>query len=84
MQKDLPKLVSHFCHTTNTLSIHRCRPICYRRAPFSVPRVSPRVAVESIAPTILDLLDVEIPKHLKDPSLLKPVVAEPELVAVGA
>jgi hypothetical protein len=52
------------------------------------PRISkssnPRVAVESIAPTVLDLLDVEIPSHLKDPSLLKTAVAEPELVAVGA
>jgi hypothetical protein len=50
------------------------------------PRISkssnPRVAVESIAPTILDLLDVEIPSHLKDPSLLKAMVAEPDLVAV--
>jgi hypothetical protein len=52
------------------------------------PRISkssnPRVAVESIAPTILDLLDVAIPAHLKDPSLLKMPVAEPSLVAVGA
>jgi hypothetical protein len=50
------------------------------------PRISkssnPRVAVESIAPTILDLLDVEIPSHLKDPSLLKSRVTEPDLVAV--
>jgi hypothetical protein len=50
------------------------------------PRISkssnPRVAVESIAPTVLDLLDVEIPSHLKDPSLLKSIIAEPDLVAV--
>jgi hypothetical protein len=52
------------------------------------PRISkssnPRVAVESIAPTILDLLNVPIPSHLKEPSLLKVPVFEPELVAVGA
>jgi hypothetical protein len=52
------------------------------------PRISkssnPRVAVESIAPTILELLEVPIPNHLKDPSLLRTPVAEPELVAVGA
>jgi len=42
-----------------------------------IPKSSnPRVAVESIAPTILDLLDVPIPAHLKDPSLIKtPVLA---------
>jgi hypothetical protein len=45
---------------------------------------NPRVAVESIAPTILDLLNVEIPSHLKDPSLLRATVAEPSLEAVGA
>jgi len=48
------------------------------------PRISkssnPRVAVESIAPTILDLLDVPIPAHLKDPSLR----ATPVLAGVGA
>ena len=30
---------------------------------------NPRVAVESIAPTILDLLDIPIPAHMHDPSL---------------
>lgn len=45
------------------------------------PRISkssnPRVAVESITPTVLDLLNVPIPSHLKDPSLLKtPVLAD--------
>ncbi len=52
------------------------------------PRISkssnPRVAVESIAPTILDLLDVPIPTHLKDPSLLKPATPVPSLATVGA
>ena len=52
------------------------------------PRISkssnPRVAVESIAPTILELLEVAIPAHLKDPSLLKTCVEEPEVGAVGA
>ena len=47
------------------------------------PRVSkssnPRVALESIAPTVLDLLGVEVPSHLKDPSLLKTLVAKPSL-----
>ena len=32
---------------------------------------NPRVAVESIAPTVLDLLGVPIPSHMADPSLLK-------------
>lgn len=37
-----------------------------------IPKSSnPRVAIESIAPTILDFLDVPVPSHLKDPSLLK-------------
>ena len=57
---------------------------------FRDPRISkssnPRVAVESITPTILELLNVPIPAHLKDPSLLHipTAVHEPELEAVGA
>ena len=58
---------------------------------FRDPRISkssnPRVAVESITPTILELLGVPIPAHLKDPSLLHipvPAAHEPELEAVGA
>lgn len=31
---------------------------------------NPRVALESIAPTILDLLDIKVPAHMEDPSLL--------------
>ncbi|HEY4010175.1 MAG TPA: hypothetical protein VGM11_08510 [Acidobacteriaceae bacterium] len=40
---------------------------------------NPRVALESIAPTILDLLAVPIPAHMKDPSLLRarPTVQAP-------
>jgi len=48
------------------------------------PRISkssnPRVAIESIAPTVLDMLDVPVPAHLKDPSLLK----TPVLASAGA
>jgi hypothetical protein len=37
-----------------------------------IPRSSnPRVALESVAPTILQLLGVGIPDHMKDPSLLQ-------------
>jgi len=31
---------------------------------------NPRVALESIAPTILEMVDVVIPSHMKEPSLL--------------
>ena len=43
-----------------------------------------RVALESIAPTILELLGVPIPSHLMDPSLLKTAVPERELAGVSA
>jgi hypothetical protein len=44
-----------------------------------IPRSSnPRVALESVTPTVLQLLDVDIPDHMKDPSLLRsqPVARE--------
>jgi len=53
------------------------------------PRISkssnPRVAIESITPTILDMLDLPIPSHLRDPSLFRPApvaveMPEPQLV----
>lgn len=40
---------------------------------------NPRVAVESIAPTILDLLDVPIPAHMADPSLRTVQIQAPAL-----
>ena len=54
------------------------------------PRISrssnPRVALESITPTILEMLDVAIPPHMKEPSLLasRPVAEMPETVAARA
>jgi hypothetical protein len=54
------------------------------------PRISkssnPRVALESVAPTILDMLDVTIPPHMKEPSLLasQPGAVMPERVATTA
>ena len=52
------------------------------------PKISkssnPRVAVESIAPTVLDLLGVPIPSNMKDPSLLKVPATLPVLEPVGA
>lgn len=45
---------------------------------------NPRVPVEAIAPTVLDMLDIEIPPSMKEAPLLRPAskprAAEPELV----
>lgn len=52
------------------------------------PRISrssnPRVALESIAPTVLEMLDVTIPSHMKEPSLLAPHAAAVVPEGVGA
>ena len=45
---------------------------------------NPRVAIESIAPTVLDLLGVPIPGHLKEPSLLRAPVPAAALEPVTA
>jgi len=53
------------------------------------PRISkssnPRVALESIAPTILEMLDVTIPAHMRDASLLaaQPTAVMPERVGAA-
>ena len=50
-----------------------------------IPKSSnPRVALESITPTILEMLDVPIPSHLKEPSLLSRRTVPSERVMVGA
>jgi len=63
--------------------MHHADGLLWIRNPRISKSSNPRVALESIAPTILDLLDVEIPSHLKEPSLLTTPVAEPELVSTG-
>lgn len=49
-----------------------------------IPKSSnPRVALESVTPTVLQLLEVDIPGHMKDPSLLRsqPVAREKPVVS---
>ena len=60
--------------------MHHPDGLLWIRDPHIPKSSNPRVAVESIAPTILDLLDVPVPRHMHDPSLLK----TPVLAGVGA
>jgi hypothetical protein len=56
--------------------MHHPDGLLWMRDPRIPKSSNPRVAVESIAPTVLDFLDVPVPAHMADPSLLKAPVLE--------